>query len=144
MDHSDESTDSTKMHVKTSWDELGYQEVEGSRVTKYNVGLPGDENAPAVFRVYYPPGFEVPAHSHPSDYTEIFLSGTQKISGRWYQAGDLRIVSAGTAYGPTVTGPEGCTVLAFFRTNQWTPVPVTAGEGMDVFDQLVTGFSVVP
>lgn len=104
----------------TSWDELGWQEYDnGARVSHFILGDPDDPDAPVVFTGVYPPGSRTEAHHHVNDYAEILLEGTQQITGKWHKAGDVRIVKAGTGYGPLIAGPEGCRTVVIFRNQDW-------------------------
>lgn len=119
-----------KFQRSTSWDELDSVELpNGSKATRFVVSADQDDkSAPVVFRVEFPPNCYVAAHKHETDYCEIILSGSQQITRQWHHAGDLRIVKAGTAYGPLVAGPEGCTVLAIFAEGRWPAVPLAEGK----------------
>lgn len=81
----------------------------------------GDENDPNSTHVVWwqaEPGHVTSPHSHVVDYTEICVEGSLTVGkGRakqLIQAGDARIVRAGTGYGEQVIGPEGATVIVVF------------------------------
>lgn len=120
----------------TSWEDLTTAVLpNGARATKFAIAADqGDETAPVVFRVEFPPGCVVAAHTHDTDYCEIILEGRQKVTRTWHEAGDVRIVQAHTAYGPLEAGDEGCTVLAIFRDGHWPAIPLAGGkdEGLHV------------
>lgn len=104
----------------TSWERIGWVELpDGSRVSRIRVGDADDATAPVVLRMELPPGATVGAHAHDTDYTEIILEGSQVVTRRLHTAGDVRIVKAGTSYGPLVAGPDGATVLVIFRDGRW-------------------------
>jgi hypothetical protein len=130
----------SKYHMSTSWDELEVAQLpNGIRAQKFSIGpIQGDEDAPTVFRVEFPPNCHIDAHTHACDYSEIILEGSQQVTRTWYFAGDIRIVAAGTAYGPLVTGPQGCKVLSIFANGRWPAVPLPMGgsEGLDV-DEII-------
>jgi hypothetical protein len=110
----------TKFQRSTSWEELGFREYpDGTLSSRFVIGDEGDDTAPIVMRGVFPPNAVVAPHSHSCDYAEIILEGTQQVTRRWHKAGDVRIVKAGTVYGPLVAGPEGCTVLVIFRSGTW-------------------------
>lgn len=132
-----------KHQRQTSWDELGFLELpNGAKAYKFEVGSEGDQNAPVVFRVDFPPNCEVAPHTHDTDYCEILLSGTQQITRQWHKAGDIRIAKAGTAYGPLIAGPEGCSVLVIFADGRWPALPLAKGDtfGLHV-DKLTEQFT---
>ena len=114
------SADRKKFQMSTSWEELGFIEYpSGAKGNRFVIGDADDDSAPLVLRGIFPPGAVVSPHSHPCDYAEIILEGSQQVTRRWHHAGDIRIVKAGTVYGPLVAGPEGATVLVIFRTQNW-------------------------
>jgi quercetin dioxygenase-like cupin family protein len=75
-------------------------------------GREGDETM--ALMVHYDPGSHVPVHHHPSDYCSIVVEGSIEITRKRHEVGSVRIVKAGTAYGPLNVGPEGCTVIDVF------------------------------
>ena len=123
----------------TSWTELVEDLYGGATTSKFRVGAPGDGDAPTVFRTYFPPGFEVPVHTHACDYAEIILDGSQQVTKKWHHPGDIRIVKAGTAYGPLVAGPEGVTVLLIFRDGRFAPIAVGNANDARVDPSLIAG-----
>jgi hypothetical protein len=120
----------SKHQVSTSWDELDSVELpNGAKATRFVIAADQDDKAaPVVFRVDFPPNCHVAPHTHDTDYCEIILSGSQQVTRKWHHAGDVRIVQAGTAYGPLVAGPEGCSVLAIFASGSWPAVPLPGGK----------------
>lgn len=81
---------------------------------------PGPDD-PAVVIVQYPPGRTIPVHSHDADYCTIVVAGEIDVTRRPETVGDIRIVRGGTAYGPLVVGPEGCTVIDVFSRRSAIP-----------------------
>ena len=118
-------------HVVTSWDGLGAVTLEatGAVTSQYRIGLPSEDASPTVFKIYFPPGCRIEAHTHACDYSEIILQGSQKVSGKWLHEGDVRIGLANKGYGPLIAGPEGVTVLVPFANGHWTPTQIGAGDG---------------
>jgi hypothetical protein len=128
---------------QTSWDELGFLEMpNGAKAYKFELGEAGDTECPTVFRVDFPPNCEVAPHTHETDYCEIILEGTQQITRQWHKKGDIRVAKAGTAYGPLIAGPEGCSVLVIFLDGRWPAIPLAKGDtfGLHV-DKLTEMFS---
>ena len=121
-------------HVVTSWEKLGqvWMEETGIETTQYRIGLPTEDSSPTVFKVYFPPNCRVEAHTHPCDYSEIILQGSQKVSGKWLHEGDIRIGLANRGYGPLIAGDEGVTVLVIFKNGHWLPVQIGAGDGSPI------------
>lgn len=128
-----------KREIDTSWEELGFLELpNGAKTSRFVIGDQDDPAAPVVFRVEFPPGCEVAAHTHDCDYCEIILEGTQQVTRRWHKAGDVRIAKAGTAYGPLVAGPEGCTVLVIFADGNWPARTLAKGDGTGLHVDVLT------
>ena len=91
--------------------------------------MPDDPSAPTVFKVYYPPGCKVEAHTHECDYSEIVLEGSQKVGNEWLHPGDIRVGMANRGYGPLVAGDEGATVLVIFADGQWPADTIGRNDG---------------
>jgi hypothetical protein len=107
----------------TSWDELGFFDMPGdAKISSFVLGDADDVDAPVVFSGWYPPGSRTEPHHHVTDYAEIIIEGTQQIGRTWHGPGTVRIVEAGTAYGPLVAGPEGCRTIVIFRTQKWQSI----------------------
>lgn len=108
--------------TSSSWDDLGWTPGQGgARVSKVTVGRQEDRDAPVIVMAEFPPHAEVAPHSHPADYVEVILSGSQQVTGKWHHAGDVRIVKAGTGYGPLIAGPDGAVVAIVFSSGDMAP-----------------------
>lgn len=117
--------------------EIGKVNDLGCKVASFVIGELDDPLSTEVYRVSFPPGVRVAPHTHDVDYAEIILEGTQMVTGRWFGAGDVRIVKAGTVYGPLVAGPNGAEVIVIFRNNNSArPVPPRR-DGSEVLVDLV-------
>jgi hypothetical protein len=118
-------------HIVTSWEKIGQVTLEatGVETSSYRIGLPSLESSPTVFKAYFPPNCRIEAHTHACDYSEIFLEGTQKVSGKWLYPGDIRVGLANRGYGPLIAGPEGVTVLVIFADGHWPAVTIGKGDG---------------
>lgn len=84
------------------------------RSSQHYIGDQAKGNSVLLTLVYYEPGAEVPAHFHLVDYASLVLEGSIEITRRDETLGALRLVDAGTGYGPLRAGPTGCTVLDIF------------------------------
>jgi len=117
-------------HVVTSWNDIGSVELPSEAVaTMYKVGMTDNEAAPTVFKMWFPPGCTIEVHTHPCDYSEFILAGSQKVGGKWLYPGDIRVGLAHKGYGPLIAGPEGASVLAIFATSNWQGIPLTDDGG---------------
>jgi hypothetical protein len=95
---------------------------KGMGVARFFLGDPENPDTPLILITTYPPNFQVGAHKHTSEYVEIVLEGAVKIGRDWYTRGHIRQVPAGKAYGPLLTGAEGCTAAVVYRSNSSTPI----------------------
>ncbi len=69
----------------------------------------------------YEPGAVVGPHYHHADYCSVVVEGSIEITRRNHTVGSMRVVNAGTTYGPLVAGPEGCTMVDIFATGSADP-----------------------
>ncbi|MBH81800.1 MAG: hypothetical protein CMQ49_14930 [Gammaproteobacteria bacterium] len=117
-------------HIVTSWDEIGAIELPTTAVASmYRIGLPDNEAAPTVFKMWFPPGCTIEAHTHACDYSEIILAGSQKVGAQWLYPGDIRVGLANKGYGPLVAGPEGASVLVIFADGRWPGIALGKNDG---------------
>ena len=117
-------------HIVTSWDEIGSIELPTTAVaTMYRIGLPDDDASPTVFKMWFPPGCTIEAHTHACDYSEIILAGSQKVGSKWLNPGDIRVGLANRGYGPLVAGPEGASVLVIFADGRWPGIALGKNDG---------------
>jgi hypothetical protein len=115
-------------YVTTSWESLGSLTVEGgARLSMVSFDAVADAG-PTVMRVEFPPHYEVPPHSHGSDYCEVILEGSERVGSQEFAAGDVRLVRKGTPYGPVVAGPSGCVAMIVFADEKWKATPVKASD----------------
>lgn len=116
---------SVKPKELTSWDKLGWvQDTAGRRFSFFTLPERDGEPCPYVATVHFPPGFVVDPHTHRTDYAEILLSGTLSVDRSELVPGDVRIVRAGTGYGPQIAGPEGCDLILVYRDADPAAVPL--------------------
>jgi hypothetical protein len=109
----------------TTWDnvELIDRPDAGPVMAVFPLGVEPDS---AVFSVVrFAPGAQIPVHRHECDYCSVVVKGWLDVGRHREDVGSIRIVTAGTAYGPLVAGPEGCTVLDIFSEGRGVvPQPV--------------------
>jgi hypothetical protein len=127
-------------HVVTSWAEIGSLTLPTTAVASmYKIGLPDNPAAPTVFKMWFPPGCTIEAHTHACDYSEIILEGSQKVGSKWLYPGDVRIGLANRGYGPLVAGPEGASVLVIFSTGEWPGITLGKNDGSTLGTDEITG-----
>lgn len=97
-----------------SWKNPGdWTQGDGLQYVMERIGL-DPEGGTGILTVRYDPGSRVEIHYHDCDYCSIVVEGSIEISRVEHGVGDMRFVKAGTAYGPLIAGPEGCTVIDIF------------------------------
>jgi hypothetical protein len=78
----------------------------------------GQDGAPFMFLVRFPPNDVRVAHSHHDDIFYVFVAGENHVEGEGtYRAGDVRWVRAGHVYGPEKTGPDGASWWVISKGN---------------------------
>ena len=126
-------------HLGFNWDDIEAVTLPTGIVSQmYRVGV--EEDAPTVFKVYYPPDVKVEAHTHECDYTEIILEGTQRVGAEWHKAGDIRLGLANRGYGPLVAGPEGATVLFMFKDGRWPAITIGNNDGSTLNSDVIAAY----
>ena len=103
-----------KSQVNTTWEELDFLDTMLGNAALFDIGDPDNEHRPAVVMVEYAPGAQVPPHHHGCDYLSYVIAGELEVTRVTHGAGSIRVVRAGTAYGPLRGGPEGARVLEVF------------------------------
>jgi|TARA_B110000503_G_C6983584_1_gene344306 hypothetical protein len=125
-------------HFAFNWDDIKPITLPNGVISKmYRIGCPKDPSSPTVFKVYYPPGCLIEAHTHECDYTEIILDGTQKVGAEWHGAGDVRLGLANRGYGPLLTGPEGASVLFIFKDGRWPAKTIGNNDGSTLHSDVI-------
>jgi hypothetical protein len=107
-----------------TWDEPGewiHDPVKKLKHSSVHLGVEERGAAATVLIVKYEPGAQVGPHYHHADYCSVVVEGSIEVTRRNHTVGSMRVVNAGTAYGPLVAGPEGCTVIEFFATGVHDP-----------------------
>lgn len=87
---------------------------EGIKYARFPMDA-ANPTAPTIILSKFAPGVGVPPHTHDSNYFEYIIAGEQTVGKVTFRAGDVRLVTGGTGYGPIMVGPEGCTVLIVFE-----------------------------
>ena len=104
--------------------DLLFADSTAKHMTFFREDLAEDPTSPVIFTGSYPPGARTEPHHHVIDYAEIILEGSQQVTRKWYYPGDVRIVEAGTAYGPLIAGPDGVKTMVIFRNQNWQSVGI--------------------
>jgi anti-sigma factor ChrR (cupin superfamily) len=107
-----------------TWDEPGEWKHDPVKKLSYStvqLGVDDRGAATTMLVVKYEPGSVVGPHYHHCDYCSVVVEGSIEVTRRNHEVGSIRVVDAGTAYGPLVAGPEGCTVIEVFATGVADP-----------------------
>jgi anti-sigma factor ChrR (cupin superfamily) len=72
-------------------------------------------SSPMIVLSRFDPNSTVVSHTHDTNYFEYIIEGEQTVGKTKFGVGDVRLVTAGTGYGPIQVGPQGCTVLIVFE-----------------------------
>jgi anti-sigma factor ChrR (cupin superfamily) len=88
----------------------------------------GEASSPSVVLARFVAAERIDPHTHGCNYLEYIVEGSQRVGKVNFKAGDVRMVAAGTGYGPIEIGAEGCTVLIVFQDAEKSP-PVLLGRG---------------
>lgn len=121
--------------IKTSFQDPNLEWIElplgpySAKVLPFYLGEEGDPVRPTVLLVKYPPNWEMPAHSHPTDYCSIVVGGSIQVGKRWHHTGSVRFVKADTIYGPLKTGDEECDVVDVFADRSGVLGRIADGAG---------------
>ena len=102
-----------------TWDEPGEWTLDAVKQLQHcalPLGVDERGAATTILVVKYEPGARVEPHFHHCDYASIVVAGSIEVTRRNHEVGSIRVVDAGTAYGPLLAGPEGCTVIEVFAT----------------------------
>ena len=112
-------TPRSKGQQMLTWDEPGEWTVDAVKQLQHcalPLGVDERGAATTILVVKYEPGARVEPHYHHCDYASIVVEGSIEVTRRNHEVGSIRVVDAGTAYGPLLAGPEGCTVIEVFST----------------------------
>ena len=104
-----------------TWSEPGEWTQVPSQNFSYNSFLVGayERGATAYMSIVkYEPNARIEPHYHHCDYCSIVVEGWIEVTRKRHDVGSVRVVKAGTVYGPLVAGPEGCTAIEVFATGE--------------------------
>jgi len=109
-------------------EDVAFEPRPGFKRVHVVLGEEGDSAAPQVYWAKDPPGITWDAQSHGSDFVMFYIEGGQTVGDQWFEAGDVRVVKAGTVYGPITAGPEGSTVVLVFASADYKPTFETTSD----------------
>jgi hypothetical protein len=104
-------------------------------VTKFEFG--DDPHGPLMVVQVIPPDLEFATHYHDTDYCTLVLKGSLRVGRTWYGPGHFRVQDAGSVYGPTRSGPHGCSVVSFYGDRSELPDKFARDADRVKFDALM-------
>lgn len=94
-----------------------YIQVDGIRSSHLSLG-DDEPSAPRVVILEMQPGFILPRHHHGCARFEMIVKGSLHSDGEVLYSGDIMTAGTNETYGPKVAGPDGCTTVEFFASQQ--------------------------
>ena len=107
-----------------NWNEPGeWTHVPSQNFSFSSFPVGADERGTTAYMsvVRYEPNARIEAHYHHCDYCSVVVEGWIEVTRKRHDVGSVRVVKAGTVYGPLIAGPEGCTVIDTFATGEPGP-----------------------
>ena len=102
-------------------DEAAFLDYEGVKQLAYVLGDENSIEAPQVWILKLPPGFEINRHFHTVHRIDVVIKGSYTVGGTPRQVGGVTLFPAGITYGPTIIGESGCTLIEIFSGSEIDP-----------------------
>ena len=84
------------------------------KFARFPLGDPEDDTTPFASVLFMPPNYELWRHKHSCYRFEAILRGSIEVDGRPLGPGCVMTSAPYEAYGPYLTGPEGCVTIEIF------------------------------
>jgi hypothetical protein len=98
-----------------TWADPGFTDLPfGLQQAVFAVGDATDPRHATLVVARFSPGAELPAHSHDSVFCDAVVEGSMIVGGTTNPRETVRLVPSKVEYGPSIAGPEGCTLLEFY------------------------------
>jgi hypothetical protein len=117
-----------KGFIDASLDDMAFAETLIGDAALVDIGDEANTERPLIALVRFAPGTEIPPHYHDSDYCSIVVDGQVEVTRKVHGPGSIRIVKAGTAYGPVIAGPEGATAIEIFADRTGVAATYLGGD----------------
>jgi hypothetical protein len=125
----------------TTWDDPGFVTLPlDLEQAIFGLGDPGDPTAPVLLITRFAPNAELPLHSHPSAFCDAVVEGSMRVGDKVHPRGTVRILKPDARYGPSVAGPDGCTLLEFYAREDGRPGEFPPEVRTAEFDRVVADF----
>jgi hypothetical protein len=116
------TTTDTPGIVVANWSDPGFADLPfGLQQTLFALGDPKDPESAVLVITKFSPNAVLPLHSHPSPFCDAVVEGSMKVGDSVHPRGTIRVLQADAEYGPSVAGPEGCTLLEFYAHDSGRP-----------------------
>lgn len=107
---------------RTSWTDPDWTDLPfGLQQAVFGLGPEGDANRATLVVTRFTPNAALPVHNHRSVFADAVVEGSMRVGDTVHPRGTIRIVQSGVDYGPSVAGPEGCTLLEFYADDSGRP-----------------------
>lgn len=117
-----------------TWADPGFTDLPfGLRQAVFAVGEATDPHHATLVVTKFSPNAELPAHSHDSVFCDAVVEGSIIVGGEVNPKGTVRLVPSKAEYGPSVAGPEGCTLLEFYVDDTGRPANLDRDSLSDEF-----------
>lgn len=111
----------TVIHTFT-WADPGFTDLPfGLRQAVFALGDAAEPHHATLVVTKFSPNSELPLHSHDSVFCDAVVEGSMVVGGAVNPKGTIRLVPSKAEYGPSVAGPEGCTLLEFYGDDTGRP-----------------------
>lgn len=105
-----------------NWSDAGFVELPfGLEQALFRLGDETEADRPVLVVTRFAPNAELPLHHHPSAFCDAVVEGSMRVADQIHPRGTIRVLEPGAAYGPSVAGPEGCTLLEFYAHDSGRP-----------------------
>jgi hypothetical protein len=117
-----------------SWADPGFIDLPfGLQQAIFALGDATDPHHATLVVTKFSPGAELPAHSHDSVFCDAVVEGSMIVGGQANPKGTIRLVPSKVGYGPSIAGPEGCTLLEFYADDTGRPANLDQDSLSDEF-----------
>jgi hypothetical protein len=117
-----------------TWSDPGFTDMPfGLRQAVFAIGDAADPHHATFVITTFPPHAELPYHSHDSVFCDAVVEGSIIVGGEVSPKGTIRLVPSKAEYGPSVAGPEGCTLLEFYADDTGRPANLDRDSLSDGF-----------
>ena len=105
-----------------TWADPGFTDLPfGLQQAIFALGDATDPHHATLVVTKFAPGAELPTHSHDSVFCDAVVEGSMIVGDQTNPRGTIRLVPSKAEYGPSIAGPDGCTLLEFYADETGRP-----------------------